>query len=247
MLSLTNIQKSFGENKVLKDISLHVNKQEVVVIMGPSGSGKSTLLRCITLLEEIDEGKIRVGNIEINNAMSPRERTYTIRELRKSTGFVFQHFNLFPHKTAIQNVMEGPLVVKKSSKTEAEEIALDLLKKVGLLDRAELFPANLSGGQQQRVAIARALAMGPNLMLYDEPTSALDPELVREVLQVMKQLAQEGMTMVVVTHEMGFAKDVADRVILLDEGRIIEVGTPEEIFENPKEERTRRFLNSVED
>lgn len=246
MISLRNIKKVFGTNEVLKDISLEVDKQEVVVIMGPSGSGKSTLLRCITFLEELNEGHIRVADIEVGAETEKRERIHLIRELRKKTGFVFQHFNLYPHKTAIQNVMEGPITVKKMPKLDAEDLAKSLLEKVGLKDQAELYPHSLSGGQQQRVAIARALAMQPKVMLYDEPTSALDPELVREVLQVMKELAQEGMTMVVVTHEVGFAHDVADRVILLDDGYIVEQGTPEQIFHNPQEERTRRFLHSVD-
>ena len=246
MISLKNIKKSFGTNEVLKGISLEIEKSEVVVIMGPSGSGKSTLLRCITLLEEINEGTLRVGDIEIKAEKQSRKRRNEIRMLRQKTGFVFQHFNLFPHKTALKNVMEGPIVVNKKTTEEAEKIAMDLLVKVGLEDRVEMYPSGLSGGQQQRVAIARALAMEPIVMLYDEPTSALDPELVREVLQVMKNLAKEGMTMIVVSHEMGFAKDVADRVIFMDEGRIIEEGTAEQIFDKPREERTRRFLNSVD-
>lgn len=245
MISLKNIKKSFGDNEVLKDISLDVDQKEVVVIMGPSGSGKSTLLRCITFLEEINAGSVRIGDIEIDTNLHPKERQKRVRELRKSTGFVFQHFNLFPHRTALENVIEGPITVKGESKEKAREIAMELLKKVGLEDRADLYPYGLSGGQQQRVAIARALAMEPNVMLYDEPTSALDPELVREVLQVMKDLAQEGMTMIVVSHEMGFAHDVADRVILLDGGHIIEEGTPKEIFHHPQEERTKRFLSNV--
>lgn len=246
MISLKNIKKSFGSNEVLKDISLEIEQKEVVVIMGPSGSGKSTLLRCVTFLEEINEGQIRIADIEVNANAKKKERINLIRELRKNTGFVFQQFNLFPHKTAIQNVMEGPITVKKVPKIEAEKIAVALLEKVGLEAHANSYPFSLSGGQQQRVAIARALAMQPKVMLYDEPTSALDPELVREVLQVMKELAQEGMTMMVVTHEMGFAQEVADRVILLDDGYIVEQGTPEQIFNNPQEERTKKFLYSVE-
>ncbi|MGJ9459692.1 amino acid ABC transporter ATP-binding protein [Oceanobacillus sp. CF4.6] len=246
MISLKNIKKSFGTNEVLKGISLDVDKSEVVVIMGPSGSGKSTLLRCITLLEEINEGTLKIGDIEIKAETHSRKRGNEIRALRQRTGFVFQHFNLFPHKTALRNVMEGPLVVKKQTKEEATKIAMNLLHKVGLGDKVEMYPSSLSGGQQQRVAIARALAMEPLVMLYDEPTSALDPELVREVLQVMKNLAKEGMTMIVVSHEIGFARDVADRVIFMDEGHIIEEGTAEQIFGNPREQRTRRFLNSVD-
>ncbi|MGG0656954.1 amino acid ABC transporter ATP-binding protein [Rummeliibacillus pycnus] len=245
MITLKNIKKNFGKNEVLKGIDLAVEKSEVVVIMGPSGSGKSTLLRCMTLLEEINEGYIKIDDIEINAEPENRQRKNKIRALRKSTGFVFQHFNLFPHKTALKNVMEGPMTIKKTPKDEAKKLALDLLTKVGLKDKVDLYPSGLSGGQQQRVAIARALAMEPIVMLYDEPTSALDPELVREVLQVMKDLAKEGMTMVVVTHEMGFARDVADRVIFMDNGVIVEEGTAEQIFNNPNHERTRRFLNSV--
>lgn len=246
MISLKNIKKSFGDNEVLKDISLDIKKSEVVVIMGPSGSGKSTLLRCITFLEEINGGSIIVDGIEVKPGKQTRGRLSKIRELRQRTGFVFQHFNLFPHKTALKNVMEGPLVVNKATKEEATDIALDLLDKVGLSDHIDAYPASLSGGQQQRVAIARALAMKPKVMLYDEPTSALDPELVREVLQVMKDLAKEGMTMIVVSHEMGFAREVADRVIFLDGGLIVEEGTAEQIFMYPKEERTRQFLNNVD-
>lgn len=246
MITLKNIKKSFGENEVLKGISLDIEKSEVVVIMGPSGSGKSTLLRCITFLEEINAGSIIVDGIEVKPGKQTRGRLSKIRELRQTTGFVFQHFNLFSHKTAIKNVMEGPLIVNKATKEEAEKIALELLNKVGLGDHIDAYPASLSGGQQQRVAIARALAMKPKVMLYDEPTSALDPELVREVLQVMKDLAKEGMTMIVVSHEMGFAREVADRVIFMDDGLIVEEGTAEQIFTHPKEERTRRFLNNVD-
>lgn len=246
MITLKNIKKSFGDNEVLKGISLAIEKSEVVVIMGPSGSGKSTLLRCITFLEEINGGSIIVDGIEVKPGKQTRSRLSKIRDLRQTTGFVFQHFNLFSHKTAIKNVMEGPLVVNKATKEEAEKIALELLNKVGLGDHIDAYPASLSGGQQQRVAIARALAMKPKVMLYDEPTSALDPELVREVLQVMKDLAKEGMTMIVVSHEMGFAREVADRVIFMDGGLIVEEGTAEQIFTHPKEERTRRFLNNVD-
>lgn len=246
MISLKNISKSFGDNIVLKDISLEIGKSEVVVIMGPSGSGKSTLLRCITFLEEINGGSIVVDGIEVKPGKQTRGRLSKIRNLRQRTGFVFQHFNLFPHKTALKNVMEGPIVVNKKTNEEATEIAMDLLNKVGLGDHIDAYPASLSGGQQQRVAIARALAMNPKVMLYDEPTSALDPELVREVLQVMKNLAKEGMTMIVVSHEMGFAREVADRVIFLDGGLIVEEGTAEQIFTYPKEERTRQFLNNVD-
>lgn len=246
VIKLQNIKKSFNQNIVLRDINLTVEKSEVVVIMGPSGSGKSTLLRCITFLEEPDDGVLNIGEQEIiAGAPMNKERKKQIRQLRQNTGFVFQQFNLFPHKTALENVMEGPIVIKKMDRQKAKQKAISLLEKVGLADRMHHYPAQLSGGQQQRVAIARALSMEPMVMLYDEPTSALDPELVREVLQVMKELAKEGMTMIVVTHEMAFAKDAADRVIFMDGGLIIEEGESDEIFNNPKEERTRRFLQDV--
>jgi ABC-type polar amino acid transport system ATPase subunit len=247
MIELKGLSKQFGENVVLDEIDLQIEKSEVVVILGPSGSGKSTLLRCATFLEEPDSGIIRMGNYQIQAGdNTDTSRRNQIRLLRQNTGFVFQNFNLFPHKTALQNVMEGPLVTKKISETEAKKRAAELLEKVGLSDKADHYPSRLSGGQQQRVAIARALAMDPIVMLYDEPTSALDPELVREVLLVMKNLAKEGMTMVVVTHEMGFAREVADRVIFMDSGKIVEEGSPEEIFTQPKEERTRQFLSIIE-
>lgn len=246
VISLQNIRKSFKENEVLKDINLTINKSEVVVIMGPSGSGKSTLLRCITFLEEPNEGIVKLGKQEVKSGQKlNKKRKNSIRELRQNTGFVFQQFNLFPHKTALENVMEGPIVIKKMSREKSKEKAVALLEKVGLIDRMNHYPAQLSGGQQQRVAIARALSMEPMVMLYDEPTSALDPELVREVLQVMKDLAKEGMTMIVVTHEMSFARDVADRIIFMDEGVIVEEGSADVIFNNPKEERTKRFLRDV--
>lgn len=246
VIRLHNIKKSFNQNEVLKDINLTINKSEVVVIMGPSGSGKSTLLRCITFLEEPNEGMVRLGEQKVKaGQLLNKQRKNAIRELRQNTGFVFQQFNLFPHKTALENVMEGPIVIKKISREAAKENAVTLLEKVGLADRMDHYPAQLSGGQQQRVAIARALSMEPMVMLYDEPTSALDPELVREVLLVMKELAKEGMTMIVVTHEMSFAKDVADRVIFMDEGVIIEEGSANAIFNHPKEERTKRFLRDV--
>lgn len=246
VINLQHIKKSFNGNVVLKDISLSVDKSEVVVIMGPSGSGKSTLLRCITFLEEPDKGVIRLGDREVMaEKLLNKEKKRLIRELRQHTGFVFQQLNLFPHKTALENVMEGPIVIKKMDRQQAKEKAETLLAKVGLAERMNHYPAQLSGGQQQRVAIARALSMEPMVMLYDEPTSALDPELVREVLQVMKGLAKEGMTMVVVTHEMSFARDVADRVVFMDDGVIIEEGTAAQIFNNPKEERTKKFLRDV--
>lgn len=243
VIKLSNIKKCFNENEILKDITLTVDKSEVVVIMGPSGSGKSTLLRCITFLEAPDAGIVKIGDKEVE-AILPltKKKKDMIRELRQNTGFVFQQFNLFPHRTALENVMEGPNVIKKMPKDKAKEIAIELLTKVGLSDRMDHYPAQLSGGQQQRVAIARALSMQPMVMLYDEPTSALDPELVWEVLQVIKDLAKEGMTMIVVTHEMNFAKDVADRVIFMDGGVIVEEGSPKEMFNNPREERTKKFL-----
>ncbi len=245
IIELKEIHKKFGNSEVLRGISLQVEQSQVVVVMGPSGSGKSTLLRCITFLEEPDAGTIRVNNLELNAGPNTRERQKLVHSLRKTTGFVFQHFHLFPHKTALENVMEGPLIVRKMPVKAAKEQAEELLRKVGLADKAQHYPALLSGGQQQRVAIARALAMQPKVMLYDEPTSALDPELVREVLQVMKELASEGMTMIVVTHEMGFAREVADRVIFMDGGSIVETGTAREIFESPREQRTRQFLNAI--
>lgn len=248
VIQIENLQKKFGDNAVLRGVDLTVDKSEVVVIMGPSGSGKSTFLRCLTFLEEPCEGVIQIGDYNVKaGGKLDRSRRKTIRELRKKTGFVFQSFNLFPHKTAIENVMEGPIVINGVKSAEARKLAEELLVKVGLGDRCNHYPAQLSGGQQQRVAIARSLSLNPTVMLYDEPTSALDPELVREVLQVMKNLAREGMTMVIVTHEMNFAKEVADRVIFMDGGVIIEQGSAKEIFENPKEERTKKFLRMVED
>lgn len=247
MIEVSGLVKNFGLNEVLKGIDLTIDKSEVVVIMGPSGSGKSTLLRCLNFLEEPTEGIIQVGEYEVKaGGKIDRHRKKVIRELRKKTGFVFQSFNLFPHKTAIENVMEGPIAIHGKSPEEAKAIAVDLLAKVGLGDRADHYPAQLSGGQQQRVAIARSLALDPLVMLFDEPTSALDPELVREVLLVIKSLAEEGMTMVIVTHEMNFAKEVADRVVFMDEGLIVEQGTSQQIFENPREDRTKQFLSKVE-
>jgi len=218
---------------------MKVEKGEVVVIIGPSGSGKSTLLRCINRLEEPTSGKILLDGVDITNSK------IDINKVRQRIGIVFQQFNLFPHLTALQNVTLAPIKIKKMSKREAEELGMRLLEKVGLEDKADYYPAQLSGGQQQRVAIARALAMNPEVMLFDEVTSALDPELVKEVLDVMKQLARDGMTMVVVTHEMGFAREVGDRVIFMDGGVIVEEGKPEQIFSNPKHERTRKFLSMI--
>lgn len=238
MLKAENIVKYFGNNLVLKDVSMEVKDGDVVVIIGPSGSGKSTFLRCLSHLERIDSGRILINEKLITK---DTKRLNISAEI----GMVFQSFNLFPHMTALQNVMEGPVTVKKMSRNEAREIAEDLLNKVGLSDRMNYYPSKLSGGQQQRVAIARALAMNPKIMMFDEPTSALDPELVGEVLNVMKDLAKDGMTMIVVTHEMGFAKEVADRVIFMSEGKLLEDGIPNEVFTRPKNERTRSFLSSV--
>ncbi|WP_350343774.1 amino acid ABC transporter ATP-binding protein [Proteinivorax tanatarense] len=238
MIKIDNLNKWFGKLHVLKDINLDIKEQEVVVIIGASGSGKSTLLRCINLLEQYQKGDITIKGETLGNGEN-------INQIRQKVGMVFQRFNLFPHKSVIENVMEGPTQVKGTNKEEAELIAKELLAKVGLDDKSYQYPAQLSGGQQQRVAIARSLAMEPEIMLFDEPTSALDPELVGEVLQVMKDLAKEGMTMAVVTHEMGFAKEVADRVVYIDEGKIIEEGTPQQIFDNPREERTQEFLSKI--
>ncbi len=239
MILLKSIRKSFGKNTVLKDITLEVKKGEVVVIIGPSGSGKSTVLRCINKLENIDSGEVYIDGQILADKKS------TIRDMRKSVGMVFQQFNLFPHLNVYDNIAIGPLNSHKMDKESTEKVVDDLLKKVGLEDKKYSFPSQLSGGQQQRIAIARALAMSPKAMLFDEPTSALDPELVGEVLSVMKTLAKEGMTMVVVTHEMSFAREVADRVIVMADGMIIEEGSPEHIFKSPKEIRTQNFLRSV--
>ncbi|AEA46903.1 amino acid ABC transporter ATP-binding protein [Archaeoglobus veneficus] len=239
LLKIINLHKRFGDLHVLKGINMEVEKGEVVVIIGPSGSGKSTLLRCINRLEEPTEGKIILDDIEVTNPKADLNR------IRQRIGMVFQQFNLFPHLTALQNVTLAPIKVKKMPKEEAEELGMRLLEKVGLADKADYYPSQLSGGQQQRVAIARALAMNPEVMLFDEVTSALDPELVKEVLDVMKQLAKDGMTMLVVTHEMGFAREVGDRVIFMDQGVIIEEGKPEQIFTNPQHERTRKFLSMI--
>ncbi len=234
-----NLKKSFGDNHVLRGIDLSINEGEVVCIIGPSGSGKSTFLRCLNKLETATEGQILVDDFEIT------DKKVNINHVRENIGMVFQNFNLFAHLSVLKNIMLAPVDLKKSNKADAEKHARELLERVGLSDKAESYPHQLSGGQQQRVAIARALAMKPDIMLFDEPTSALDPEMVGEVLAVMKELAKAGMTMVVVTHEMGFARDVADRVIFMDEGIIMEEGTPEEIFTNPQNERTQAFLNCV--
>ncbi|WP_103104433.1 amino acid ABC transporter ATP-binding protein [Brevibacillus reuszeri] len=238
-IQVKDLHKSYGKLEVLKGIDCEIKEGEVVCVIGPSGSGKSTFLRCLNLLEQITSGQVLIGQHDITNAKTD------INMVRTEVGMVFQQFNLFPHKTALENVMLAPVIVKHESKEAARAKALELLAKVGLKEKADSYPGNLSGGQMQRVAIARALAMNPKIILFDEPTSALDPELVGEVLNVMKDLAQEGMTMVVVTHEMGFAREVADRVIFMDQGYIIEEGDPEEIFRAPKNERTQAFLRKV--
>ena len=234
-----NLKKNFGRLEVLKDINLEIGEGEVVCLIGPSGSGKSTFLRCLNRLEDITGGLVMVDG----HAMS--DKKINLNKIRENIGMVFQHFNLFPHLSVMENITIAPVELKKVTKAEAREKAMELLDKVGLADKADAYPSQLSGGQKQRVAIARALAMNPDIMLFDEPTSALDPEMVGEVLEVMKQLAADGMTMVVVTHEMGFAREVADRVIFMDGGYIVEEGTPEEVFGHPKEERTISFLNKV--
>ncbi|MBT2655872.1 amino acid ABC transporter ATP-binding protein [Bacillus sp. ISL-18] len=239
MITCKNVSKSFGELVVLKGVDLHVSQGEVVVIIGPSGSGKSTFLRCMNQLESIDGGSISI------NGKMVEDKEAALNKLRQEIGMVFQQFNLFPHMTVLQNIMEAPVLLKKMTKAEAKKKGIELLKKVGLEAKADEYPNRLSGGQKQRVAIARALAMDPTIMLFDEPTSALDPELVGEVLSVMKQLAKEGMTMVVVTHEMAFAKEVADRVIFMDGGNIMEQGIPKDIFVNPKHDRTKEFLGHI--
>lgn len=239
MIQVHNLKKVFGNNEVLKDISVNIDSQEVVVVIGPSGSGKSTFLRCLNQLETISAGEIVIDGVNIT------DKKADINKIRAEVGMVFQQFNLFPHKTVLQNIILSPIVVKKNDEETAKKKALALLKKVGLEEKANVYPSSLSGGQQQRVAIARALAMEPKIMLFDEPTSALDPEMVGEVLEVMKQLAKEGMTMVVVTHEMGFAREVGDRVLFMDGGYIVEENTPNELFENPQHERTKSFLSKV--
>ncbi len=238
-VKVTNLHKSFGELQVLRGIDLTIKEGEVVCVIGPSGGGKSTFLRCLNKLEEATEGQIIVDDYEIT---SPK---ININKVRENIGMVFQSFNLFSHLTVLKNVMLAPVDLKKMNKADAEKRAIELLRRVGLEDKASVYPHQLSGGQQQRVAIARALAMNPDIMLFDEPTSALDPEMVGEVLTVMKELAQGGMTMVVVTHEMGFARDVADRIVFMAGGVIAEEGTPDELFNNPKNERTKEFLSSV--
>lgn len=240
MIKVNNLHKSFGKNEVLKGIDLQIEKGEVVAIIGPSGSGKSTLLRCLNLLEKPTSGQIIFENNDLTNTKGVK-----LDQLRQKMGMVFQSFNLFPHMKVVENITLTPLLLKKDIKKNIEEEANQLLLKVGLADKANVYPSKLSGGQKQRVAIARALAMNPAVILFDEPTSALDPEVVGEVLSVMKELAKEGMTMVVVTHEMGFAKNVSDHVIFMDEGIVQEEGAPEQIFNNPQNERTKKFLSKV--
>ncbi|MEC3883909.1 ATP-binding cassette domain-containing protein [Halobacillus litoralis] len=239
MITVKDLHKSFGSNEVLKGINAEIKEKEVVCVIGPSGSGKSTFLRCLNLLEEVTSGEVIIQG---DNLTDPK---ININDVRSRVGMVFQHFNLFPHKTVLDNITIGPIKVKKMKKAEAEKVARPLLEKVGLSDKADAYPESLSGGQKQRVAIARSLAMEPSIMLFDEPTSALDPELVGDVLAVMKELAQEGMTMVVVTHEMGFAREVGDRVLFMDEGIIMEEDVPDNIFGNPQNPRTQEFLSKV--
>jgi glutamine transport system ATP-binding protein len=239
MVHVENLKKNFGKLEVLKDISVDIAEGEVVVLLGPSGSGKSTFLRCLNQLEVATAGKILVDGNDVT------DKHIDINKVRENIGMVFQHFNLFDHKTVLENIMMAPVELKKMTKEEAKEKGMQLLKRVGMDSKADCYPSQISGGQKQRVAIARALAMNPKIMLFDEPTSALDPEMVGEVLAVMKELASEGMTMVVVTHEIGFAREVADRVIFMDDGYIVEQGTPQEVILNPKEPRTIDFLNKV--
>ena len=238
MIELKDVRKSFGKNEVLKGINLQIDKGEVVVIIGPSGSGKSTVLRTMNYLEEPTSGHVIVDGMDLSDKNK-------LNAVRTEVGMVFQNFNLFPHMTVLDNLILAPVNVRKTDKKEAQNIAIKLLERVGLADKAQMYPDSLSGGQKQRVAIARALAMKPKVMLFDEPTSALDPEMVREVLDVMKSLADEGMTMVIVTHEMGFAKEVADRVLFVDGGQILEDGTPAQVFDAPSSDRTKLFLSKI--
>jgi general L-amino acid transport system ATP-binding protein len=239
MIELEGVDKFFGDFQALKSINMRVGKQEVIVVIGPSGSGKSTMIRCINRLEKHDRGRITVNGIDLSDDIK------NIQEIRKETGMVFQQFNLFPHLTVIDNVTLGPRQVRNLPKKQAEDLAMDLLNRVQIPEQAQKYPGQLSGGQQQRVAIARSLAMNPQVMLFDEPTSALDPEMIKEVLDVMQELATSGMTMIVVTHEMGFAREVADRVVFMADGEIVEVGSPEHFFTNPEEDRTKLFLSQI--
>ena len=239
MIKIQGLHKSFGKLEVLKGIDYEVKEIEIICVIGPSGSGKSTFLRCINLLEDVTAGDVYIDKVKVNDPATD------INAIRKNVGMVFQQFNLFPHMRVLENITIAPIKIKKMAPKDAEALAHELLKKVGLGDKANVYPEQLSGGQMQRVAIARALAMQPKIMLFDEPTSALDPEMVNEVLDVMKQLAYEGMTMVVVTHEMGFAKEMCDRVLFMDQGLLVEEGTPEQIFDNPQHERTKSFLSKV--
>lgn len=239
MIKIKGLHKSFGQLEVLKGIDYEVKEKEIICVIGPSGSGKSTFLRCINLLEDVTAGDVYIDKVKVNDPATD------INAIRKNVGMVFQQFNLFPHMRVLENITIAPIKIKKMAQKDAEALAHELLKKVGLGDKANVYPEQLSGGQMQRVAIARALAMQPKIMLFDEPTSALDPEMVNEVLDVMKQLAYEGMTMVVVTHEMGFAKEMCDRVLFMDQGLLVEEGTPEQIFDNPQHERTKSFLSKV--
>ncbi|WP_409253290.1 amino acid ABC transporter ATP-binding protein [Bacillus sp. SCS-153A] len=244
MISIKGLKKRFGDLEVLKGFDVEVEKGQVIVLIGPSGSGKTTFLRCLNLLEVPDEGQLDISGTKMDFTKKLTKKD--LMDMRRKTGMVFQNYNLFPHRTALENVMEGPVIVQRKSKAEVRENAISLLEKVGLGDKINYYPYQLSGGQQQRVGIARALAIEPQVMLFDEPTSALDPELIGEVLKVMKDLAEDGMTMVVVTHEMKFAKEVADEVIFMDGGYIVERGKPADVFENPTKERTRQFLNLIQ-
>ena len=242
MIEIKNLKKAFGDNEILKGVDVTVEKGDVVVILGPSGSGKTTFLRCINFLEKADEGQMTIGDMSVDFKNVKKKE---IRAIRAKSGFVFQNYCLFNNKTAVENVMLGLTVGRKVPKEQARETAIKMLDRVGLKDRYDYYPSQLSGGQQQRVGIARAIALNPDVVLFDEPTSALDPELIGEVLEVMKELARDGITMIVVTHEMSFAKDVANHVIFMDGGVIAEEGTPEEIFDNPKNERTKQFLRRI--
>jgi L-cystine transport system ATP-binding protein len=239
MIAVTDIHKSFGKNEVLKGVDLQVERGDVIVILGPSGSGKTTLLRCMNFLEKADKGSLTIGDTMLDFTQATKKQ---ILDVRRRTAFVFQNFNLFNNKTVLENVMEGLVIARKIPKKEAEETALTALTKVGLNEKIDAYPSRLSGGQQQRVGIARAIVLNPEVILFDEPTSALDPELVGETLAVIKRIAREGITMIIVTHEMSFARDVANKVIFMDNGMVVEKGSPNEFFHNPKEERTRQFL-----